>query len=83
MALLFIPIAIAPGHIYEWAQPEHVAHDPLLQHKALYLNVPFFIGRAVFYFVCWTLIMRALVRWSLLQDETNDPKPTERLDTAA
>jgi hypothetical protein len=80
MALLFIPIAIAPGHIYEWAQPEHVAHDPLLQHKALYLNVPFFIGRAVFYFVCWTLIMRALVRWSLLQDTTNDPKPTERLE---
>ncbi len=80
MALLFIPIAIAPGHLYEWAQPEHVAHDPLLQHKALYLNVPFFIGRAVFYFICWTLIMRALVRWSLLQDDTNDPKPTERLE---
>jgi hypothetical protein len=80
MALLFIPIAIAPGHIYEWAQPEHVAHDPLLQHKALYLNVPFFIARAVFYFVCWTLIMRALVRWSLLQDTTDDPKPTERLE---
>jgi hypothetical protein len=80
MALLFIPIAIAPGHLYEWAQPEHVAHDPLLQHKALYLNVPFFIGRAVFYFACWTLIMRALVRWSLLQDTTADAKPTERLE---
>lgn len=80
MALLFLPIAIAPGHLYEWAQPEHVAHDPLLQHKALYLNVPFFIGRAVFYFVCWTLMTRALVRWSLLQDTTDDPKPTERLE---
>ena len=24
--------------------PRHVAHDPLLQHKSLYLNVPFFLG---------------------------------------
>ena len=46
MALLFVPIALGVGHLYEWAQPEHVAHDPLLQHKALYLNVPFFLARA-------------------------------------
>ncbi len=80
MALLFLPIALGPSHLYEWAQPEHVAHDALLQHKALYLNVPFFLGRAAFYFICWTLIMRSLVRWSLLQDGTVDPKPTERLE---
>ena len=40
MAVLFLPIALGLGRLYEWAQPEHVAHDPLLQHKALYLNVP-------------------------------------------
>ena len=33
LALLFVPIALGVGHLYEWAQPEHVAHDPLLQHK--------------------------------------------------
>ena len=33
-------------HLYEWARPEAVAHDALLQHKAAYLNVPFFLVRA-------------------------------------
>ena len=33
--------------LYEWAHPEAVANDAILQHKAPYLNVPFFLGRAV------------------------------------
>ncbi len=53
LALLFLPLALGLGELYEWARPEHVAHDPLLQHKSLYLNVPFFLGRAVFYFAAW------------------------------
>ena len=57
MALLFVPIALGLRVLYEWAQPELVAHDPLLQHKALYLNVPFFLGRAVFYFLVWTIVV--------------------------
>ncbi len=80
MAILFIPIALGLGRLYEWARPEEVAHDPLLQHKALYLNVPFFLGRAAFYFLVWTLVVRALSRWSLEQDESFDPKPGERLE---
>jgi len=80
MALLFVPIALGLGHLYEWAQPEHVAHDTLLQHKALYLNVPFFLARAVFYFVTWALLARALSRWSLRQDESFDPTPAARLE---
>ncbi len=64
MALLFLPIAFGTARLYEWAQPEHVAHDPLLQHKAPYLNVPFFLARAVFYFVAWILMARFLTRWS-------------------
>jgi hypothetical protein len=80
MAIMFIPIALGLGRLYEWAQPEQVAHDPLLQHKALYLNVPFFLGRAAFYFLAWTLVARALSRWSLRQDESFDPTPGERLE---
>lgn len=80
MALLFLPIALGLEHLYEWAQPEHVAHDPILQHKALYLNVPFFLGRAVFYFLAWTLMVRALRYWSLQQDTTTDPTPGARLE---
>ena len=80
MALLFLPIALGVGRLYEWAQPEHVAHDPLLQEKALYLNVPFFLGRAALYFVAWILVTRALSRWSLRQDESFDPRPAERME---
>src|SRR5262249_22331345 len=80
MALLFPPIALWLGRLYEWADPARVQHDPLLQHKALYLNVPFFLGRTVFYFAAWILLMSALIRWSMRQDETVDPLPGERLE---
>ena len=80
MALLFVPVALGVHRLYEWAQPDLVAHDALLQHKAPYLNVPFFLARAALYFAAWILVARALVRWSHAQDETWDPLPTERLE---
>ena len=54
--------------------------DPVLRHKAPYLNVPFFLARAVGYFVTWIVISRALLRWSDAQDTTTDVQPTERLE---
>jgi hypothetical protein len=80
MTLLFLPIALGLGHLYEWAQPEHVAHDPILQHKSLYLNVPFFLGRAVFYFTAWLATAYFLNRWSLQQDDHEDARLTRRLE---
>src|SRR5262249_45956123 len=80
MAIMFLPIALGLGHLYEWAQPEQVAHDPLLQHKALYLNVPFFLAPAAFHCRAWALAARALSRWSLRQVERFDPVPGERLE---
>jgi hypothetical protein len=68
MALLFVPVALGLPHLYEWAHPEAVARDEILQHKAPYLNVPFFITRAVIYFLVWSAIALALSRWSRLQD---------------
>ncbi|MFC1976630.1 hypothetical protein ACFLXQ_09540, partial [Chloroflexota bacterium] len=47
LALLFIPLVFGMGALYPWTNPETVAHSELLQHKAVYLNVPFFIGRTV------------------------------------
>jgi len=70
MAVLFIPIAIGLRALYEWADPSIVAHDPILQHKSPYLNTPFFLARAVAYFVIWTILARKLVAWSKQQDET-------------
>jgi hypothetical protein len=52
-----------------WTHPEHVQTDEILRHKALYLNTPFFLVRALFYFACWILIAWTLTRWSQRQDE--------------
>jgi hypothetical protein len=80
LAVLFLPIALGLGHLYEWAIPEHVAHDPVLQHKSLYLNVPFFLARAVVYFVAWITTAYFLNRWSLEQDAGADPRLTRKLE---
>lgn len=73
LAVLFIPVVVGLQSLYEWADAAKVAHDPLLQHKSVYLNVPFFIGRAVLYFVVWTLLAVFLSRWSEAQ-ENGEPR---------
>jgi hypothetical protein len=75
LGVLFLPIALGVGRLYEWARPEVVAHDVVLQHKAPYLNVPFFCARAGIYFVAWALLARYLARWSLAQDEDERAAP--------
>jgi hypothetical protein len=82
-ALLFLPIALGLPQLYEWARHDAVAESALLQHKAAYLNVPFFLARAVGYFAAWLLVSRALLRWSVAQDTTTDPEPTERLEVVS
>lgn len=54
LALLFVPFAFGMPILYEWADPEHVAHDEILQRKVNYLNVEFFLIRAAIYFVLWS-----------------------------
>lgn len=78
MAIFFIPLLFSIPYLYEWSHPEHVAHNPILQQKVPYLNVPFFIGRAVFYFVVWIVLSLLLQRWSRQQDETADPRIADR-----
>jgi hypothetical protein len=72
-ALLFVPLIFGWSTLYPWARPEEVAHDPILQHKSVYLNVPFTLARAALYFVLWSLVALMLYRRSLAQDRTGDP----------
>jgi hypothetical protein len=80
MLVLFLPLALGLGSLYEWARPEAVAHDAVLQHLHLYLNVPFFLARVVFYFAVWLTIAVFLNRWSLQQDGSHDPAITYRME---
>ncbi len=56
MAILFIPLLFGLPYLFPWARPAEVAASTELQAKAFYLNVPFFIVRAVIYFLVWILI---------------------------
>jgi hypothetical protein len=71
MALLLIPVLLGLTTLYVWARPE-AAHDAGLQSKAAYLNVPFFIGRSIFYFAVWFLYTQRLTKWSAELDRTHD-----------
>ncbi|MBI3653485.1 MAG: hypothetical protein HY231_20845 [Acidobacteria bacterium] len=78
--VLFVPIALAlfGGHLYIWTDANFVAHDAILQDKAKYLNVPFFLGRTALYFFIWFVIAYFLNKWSRQQDEASDPKEMKR-----
>lgn len=83
MALGFVPIVVGLEEIYIWAQPDVVAHDELIQHKAWYLNPRAFIARAVAYFFLWGFFAWALNRLSLKQDEIRSDKLFRRMQLFA
>ena len=80
MALLSVPLLFGLPINYIWAQPGSAAADPKIAHKLPYLNVPFFVGRTIFYFAIWIALAWMLNRESRKQDSTSDPKPTNRLE---
>ena len=68
LALLFVPVLLGMSDLYVWTHPDHVQADEILRHKAPYLNIPFFIGRAVLYFAIWIALALVLNRLSARQD---------------
>jgi hypothetical protein len=76
-AVAFVPLAFGLPHVFPWARPE-AAQDHLIHEKQLYLNVPFFLVRAAFYFLVWTLLARALNRASQALDTGADYRRTSR-----
>jgi hypothetical protein len=79
VALLFLPVLFNLEGLYVWARPGIAEADHLIHHKARYLNVPFFVGRSVFYFAVWIGLGLLLRRWSLAQDRTGEGGLTRRL----
>lgn len=83
VGLLFLPIALGATEMYEWAhyQAEGRTDDKILNWKAPYLNLWFWIGRAVLYFVIWSAMAYLLAGWSKKQDETGDWKISNTFNT--
>jgi hypothetical protein len=79
LTLLFAPVLAGMSQLYVWTRPDVVAHDEALQHKHVYLNVPFFVVRAAIYFAVWNALAYVLNKWSLEQDRTGDRRFARRM----
>jgi len=69
--ILLAPIFAGMAFYYPWARPD-AAHDPNLVLKAPYLNLPFFAGRFVFYFLLWSFFAYRLSAMSAKTDSSSD-----------
>lgn len=79
MAALFLPLLLGLQDLFSWAVPGAAEHDALLKWKEPFLNVPFFLIRAVLYFGVWSFIALLYYRGSRGQDVTGDPGVSARL----
>lgn len=77
MGVLFLPIALAPEHIYHWAEPHAAEHDPILAHKAPYLNAQAFQIRAAIYFGVWLMLL-ALLAWQARTSVADESRAARR-----
>ena len=76
MAILFLPILLGAQYLYPWTHHEEAVK---LSEKTKYLNLTFFIFRAIVIFGSWLALTFFLNRWSLLQDRTGDQYYTKRM----
>ncbi len=79
LAALFVPLLFGLSSLYSWTSHATMMADGELRLKVAYLNVPAFIGRAVFYFIVWLTLAYFMLRWSRAQDRTGDPRYGDRM----
>lgn len=70
--LLLIIFLIASHTLYHWTHHEVVQNDPVLLSKESYLNVPFFLIRAILIFALWTFFGIQFRKLSLQDDLHSD-----------
>ena len=75
-ALFFLLLWFGMNDLYQWSHKEVMNIDPVLRHKSVYLNVPFFFVRMALYFLLWIVFIRKLRQISLREDLA-DPSNTD------
>jgi len=78
LAILVLPLIFNIHELFHWSHAEAVAEDAILQGKAPYLNVEFFIIRVFVMIGLWSLFYFIITKNSRKQDETKDQKLTKR-----
>jgi hypothetical protein len=85
LVLFFVPLALAFLYgrdtfpLFSWMDPDVVHGDHLLEGKAPYLNLPFFLVRAGAFFLVWVLFAGFFVRRSIQQDTGSGNPSSTRL----
>ncbi|MEN8204297.1 MAG: quinol:cytochrome C oxidoreductase [Bacteroidota bacterium] len=82
-AVLFLVMILGAQSLYHWSHADAVSQDPLLDHKAPYLNVPFWIIRMVIYFTLWILMFFIIRRISLKEDVSGGLESFRKLEHRA
>lgn len=80
-ALLFLPLVFGLRDVYPWVPPAASlgpAAKASLEAKRIYLNVPFFLLRAVLYFAVWIATSLLLRHWSVRQEMQSMERPARR-----
>ncbi|MDN6309102.1 MAG: hypothetical protein L0J48_03250 [Alkalibacterium sp.] len=72
--VLFVFSAFNMNQIFIWMDPDIVANDPVIAAKTGYLNVPFFLIRAIIYIGGWVLLSKMIIGNSRKLDNTPDMK---------
>ncbi len=75
MALFFVPVFLMRNYLYEWLIVP-VGQDELLDAKRAYLNLNFWIIRAVFFFGFFTVAAFVYRKISVGQDKDGNPAST-------
>ena len=79
MLILFIPIFFGLRELYPWARAGAAARDAIFAKRLPYMDPLWFIVRALFCLLLWSVMAWLLRRWSLTQDGTADVRPSRRL----
>lgn len=73
-AIITLFLIFGMHSIYHWSIPGVAGHNPGIEHKSPYLNIPFFFIRLVIIFSLWILMTWLLRKTSLKEDHENNLK---------
>ncbi len=76
--VLALPLLLNMKDLFEWAKPEVLQNDKILQGKSGYLNNTFFIIRIIIYCGIWSIFYFVLSKNSKKQDFTKEQILTKR-----
>lgn len=78
LPVVIVELLVTKGALFTWLKPGVTQTDVLAAHKSGFLNVGFFLVRAVAYFAIWIYLGTTLFRLSRKQDDTGDRALTAR-----